>query len=93
MLRTAVGELREIGRATQGVRLIRVDEGDRVVAVGRVVREDNGEKDEAGPAAAEGEAKKPDAPADGANGADAGNGQAAGPDAAADDETSREQAE
>lgn len=45
MLRTAVSELREIGRATQGVRLIRVDEGDRVVAVGRVVKEDNGDKD------------------------------------------------
>jgi DNA gyrase subunit A len=43
MLRTAVNELREIGRATQGVRLIRVDEGDRVVAVARFVKDENGE--------------------------------------------------
>ncbi|MCK6455047.1 MAG: DNA gyrase subunit A [Phycisphaerae bacterium] len=40
MLRTAVAELREIGRATQGVRLIRVDEGDRVVAVAKIAPED-----------------------------------------------------
>ena len=44
MLRTSVSELREIGRATQGVRLIRVDEGDRVVAVARVVKDENMEK-------------------------------------------------
>jgi DNA gyrase subunit A len=50
MLRTAVSELRGIGRATQGVRLIRVDEGDRVVAVARFIKDENGEKDE--PAAA-----------------------------------------
>ncbi len=43
MLRTSVGELREIGRATQGVRLIRVNEGDHVVAVARVIKEDNGD--------------------------------------------------
>ncbi len=51
MLRTAVSQLREIGRATQGVRLIRVDEGDRVVAVGRVVTEeaDGGAEPEAEP--------------------------------------------
>ena len=39
LLRTSVDELREIGRATQGVKLIRVEEGDRVVAVARVVSE------------------------------------------------------
>lgn len=45
LLRTALKELREIGRATQGVRLIRVEEeGDRVVAVAKVVSE----KDENG---------------------------------------------
>ncbi len=40
MLRTSVSELREIGRATQGVRMIRVDEGDKVVAVARVAPEE-----------------------------------------------------
>jgi DNA gyrase subunit A len=45
MLRTSVNQLREIGRATQGVRLIRVEEGDRVVAVARVAKEENGQKE------------------------------------------------
>ncbi len=36
LMRMDISELREIGRATQGVRLIRVDEADRVVAVARV---------------------------------------------------------
>ncbi|MCH7526414.1 MAG: hypothetical protein IID39_03160, partial [Planctomycetes bacterium] len=36
-------KVRSIGRATQGVRLIRVDQGDRVVAVAKLAREqDNG---------------------------------------------------
>jgi len=39
LLRMRLAELREIGRATQGVRLIRVDENDRVVAVAKVVSE------------------------------------------------------
>ncbi|MGD8453028.1 MAG: DNA gyrase subunit A [Phycisphaerae bacterium] len=39
LLRTDLSELREIGRATQGVRLIRVDEDDQVVAVARVITE------------------------------------------------------
>jgi DNA gyrase subunit A len=43
MLRTDLKELREIGRATQGVRLIRLDEADRVVAVAKIVREEDGE--------------------------------------------------
>ncbi len=46
------GELREMGRATQGVRLIRLDEGDILVNVARVVPEDPTEEtpllDEAG---------------------------------------------
>ncbi len=40
MLRTGLESVREIGRATQGVRLIRVDEGDKVVAVARIAPED-----------------------------------------------------
>lgn len=43
MLRTGLEAVREIGRATQGVRLIRLDEGDELVAVTRVVKEDDGE--------------------------------------------------
>jgi DNA gyrase subunit A len=39
LLRMSMSDLREIGRATQGVRLIRVDEEDRVVAIARVVSE------------------------------------------------------
>lgn len=36
LLRMTLDQLRDIGRATQGVRLIRVEEDDRVVAVARV---------------------------------------------------------
>ena len=39
LMRMALADLREIGRATQGVRLIRVEEDDRVVAVASVVTE------------------------------------------------------
>jgi len=40
VLRTDLSAVREIGRATQGVRLIRVDEGDKVVAVAKIIREE-----------------------------------------------------
>ena len=43
MLRTDLSAVREIGRATQGVRLIRLKEGDKVVAVAKIARE-NGEE-------------------------------------------------
>ncbi len=36
------GELREMGRNTQGVRLLRLDEGDKLVGVARVVPEEEG---------------------------------------------------
>ncbi|RIK67882.1 MAG: DNA gyrase subunit A [Planctomycetota bacterium] len=56
MLRTAVSQLREIGRATQGVRLIKPDENDKVVSVARIAREDDDESgdrpDDAGAAPA-----------------------------------------
>ncbi len=39
MLRTDLTAVREIGRATQGVRLIRLDERDRVVAVAKIASE------------------------------------------------------
>ncbi len=41
MLRTDLSALREIGRATQGVRLIRLEERDRVVAVAKIAPEEN----------------------------------------------------
>ncbi len=53
LLRTRIDQLREIGRATQGVRLIRVAEDDRVVAVARIANGDEGADDQGEPAAAE----------------------------------------
>jgi DNA gyrase subunit A len=38
IIRQPVKSIKEIGRNTQGVKLIRLDEGDRVVAVARVVK-------------------------------------------------------
>jgi len=40
LMRTRVSEIRETGRNAQGVRLIRVDEGDRLVAMARVDAEE-----------------------------------------------------
>ncbi|MDO8303703.1 MAG: DNA gyrase subunit A [Sedimentisphaerales bacterium] len=40
IIRTGIEELRAIGRNTQGVRLIKLDEDDKVVAVARLARED-----------------------------------------------------
>jgi DNA gyrase subunit A len=36
-----VDEIRRIGRATQGVRVIRLDEGDRVVSVVKLAEEED----------------------------------------------------
>jgi DNA gyrase subunit A len=41
-VRTAVKEISIIGRATQGVRILKLDEGDRVASVARVIPEVNG---------------------------------------------------
>ncbi len=43
VIRTRVEEIRQAGRATQGVRVIRVGDGDRVVSVAKVVDADEGE--------------------------------------------------
>jgi len=43
MLRTEVSQLREIGRATQGVKLMKPDEGDKVVSVARIASEESDE--------------------------------------------------
>jgi DNA gyrase subunit A len=47
MLRTGLAELREIGRATQGVRMIRLGEDDRVVAVAKIPASEGNESEEA----------------------------------------------
>ncbi|HXG54501.1 MAG TPA: DNA gyrase subunit A [Vicinamibacterales bacterium] len=54
ILRTRAGDIRAIGRATQGVRLIEMEEGDMVVAVAKLAEDkedetgqDEAEKDEA----------------------------------------------
>ncbi|HNQ23741.1 MAG TPA: DNA gyrase subunit A [Phycisphaerae bacterium] len=53
MLRTDLSAVREIGRATQGVRLIRLEEDDKVVAVARIVKEEDEEEDAGSPESAE----------------------------------------
>ena len=46
MLRMDLTSVREIGRATQGVRLIRLDSNDKVVAVAKIVSEEAEEASE-----------------------------------------------
>jgi DNA gyrase subunit A len=43
-IRTSINEIREAGRATQGVKLIRLDEGDEIAATS-IIR-DQGEEEE-----------------------------------------------
>lgn len=57
MIRTDLSNIREIGRATQGVRLIRIDEDDHVVAVARHEADKEAE-------AVEGAAESDDPPAE-----------------------------
>jgi len=57
MLRTDLSAVREIGRATQGVRLIRLNDDDKVVAVAKIAPEDEGEELET----PDNEAPEPDA--------------------------------
>jgi DNA gyrase subunit A len=88
-LRTDLSQLREIGRATQGVRLMRLDEGDRVVALAKIVQEENGEEIEAAasestPDSSAAEETPADSPEAGANG---------GPPADDGDESSEESAD
>ena len=40
VIRTSVDKIREMGRVTQGVRLIKLDHGDKVADVAKVVKED-----------------------------------------------------
>jgi DNA gyrase subunit A len=48
LVRTRVAEIRELGRATQGVTLIALDDGARLIGLQRIVENDAAE--EAGPA-------------------------------------------
>jgi DNA gyrase subunit A len=43
VVRIAVKDIRSMGRATQGVRLIRLESGDKLVSIARVVKEEDGE--------------------------------------------------
>ena len=58
LVRTRVSEIRELGRATQGVTLIGLDEGSKLSGLQRIVENDAaaGEADEDGAAGPEGEA-------------------------------------
>ena len=53
LVRTRVSEIREMGRATQGVTLIAVDEGTTLSGVQRVVESDSEEEAGAEPEAAD----------------------------------------
>jgi DNA gyrase subunit A len=44
LIRTGLDQLRDIGRNTQGVKLIRLDDGDKLVAVARVAKEEGKEE-------------------------------------------------
>ncbi len=46
IIRQRVGEIRRIGRSTQGVRLIRLDKGDKVASIARVVRREEAERED-----------------------------------------------
>jgi len=48
LIRTRVSEVREMGRSTQGVRLINLDEGEKLAGLEKIVEADNGEEDQAG---------------------------------------------
>jgi DNA gyrase subunit A len=52
LIRTGVAEIRETGRNAAGVKLIRIDEGDKLVAMARVDKEDEAEQPEAPPSTA-----------------------------------------
>jgi DNA gyrase subunit A len=54
LIRTRVSEIREMGRSTQGVRLIHLDQGERLAGLEKIVESENGEEP-AGPAAPAGQ--------------------------------------
>ena len=84
LVRTRVDEIREMGRATQGVTLIGVEEGDTLSRVQRVVGSDSPEV-----LAAVGESAEGDAP-EASNGPEAAEESPSGDDAAAEGEAAEE---
>lgn len=84
LVRTRVDEIREMGRATQGVTLIGVEEGDTLSRVQRVVGSDSPEV-----LAAVGESAEGDA-AEASDGPEAAEESPSGDDAAADGEAAEE---
>ena len=52
IMRISVSDIRIIGRATQGVRIMDLDEGDRIVAVAKVVETEEDGSDDSGENAA-----------------------------------------
>ena len=46
IIRMAIADLRVVGRATQGVRLIKINEGDAIAAVAKVEVEEGAEVEE-----------------------------------------------
>jgi len=62
LIRTRVGEIRETGRNAAGVKLIRLDEGDRLVAMAKVDAEEVTAASVDSPASAEAPGTSPPAP-------------------------------
>jgi DNA gyrase subunit A len=46
-IRTSINEIREAGRATQGVKLIRLDEGDEIAATSKIGDQGDEEEEDA----------------------------------------------
>jgi DNA gyrase subunit A len=47
MIRTKIDEIRVISRATQGVKIINLDQGDRLIGVARIAETEEGDEEEA----------------------------------------------
>jgi DNA gyrase subunit A len=74
LIRTAVAQIREQGRSTQGVTLIALSEGEKLAGVERILERDEDEGNGAGAENA------------GGNGGNGGSGEAPAADAAPDPE-------
>jgi len=61
LIRTRVREIRELGRATQGVTLIALDAGEKLAGLEKVVESES--EDEGAPGEPAADAAAPDAPA------------------------------
>jgi DNA gyrase subunit A len=62
MVRTRVAEIRELGRATQGVTLIALDDGAQLIGLQRIVENDAGEENGGEPGNGEAAAPEGDTP-------------------------------